>query len=85
MRFDKSFIEYVTGLVNKHPVLWNNYYMWGPTKPALCKIYKHGINFNIVTDYQKILQQAVTASISHSQKFMEELGPQVLRPYSQEL
>ena len=42
--------------------MWNNYYLWSNEQPARCKIYKHGIDFDILKDYVSLLNHAILQS-----------------------
>lgn len=50
-----------TGL--RQPQYWNNYYKWDATKPAKCVVYKHGVNFRIMSDYGNLLQRGIEQSM----------------------
>lgn len=63
----------VQGLI-QNPLYWNNYYMWNPKNKPNYKIYKHGINFNIITEYPKLLEKAIKQSIQYSEHFKSNLN-----------
>jgi hypothetical protein len=61
-------------LLNNYPVYWNNYYVWNSAKPAKCVIYRNGVNMNIVTDYSRLLTEAISSSIEYTTDFIRMLS-----------
>lgn len=65
IELDKLYSTYI-----KTDVFWNNYYEWSPENPPNIRMYKNGVNFNILTDYTRLLSVAVIESIKSSEKYL---------------
>jgi hypothetical protein len=69
----------VVGVAEAHSLdlqqsrFWNNYYMWDASRPAKCVIYKHGVNFTIMSDYVNLLNRAVEQSRIATMLFFENI------------
>jgi len=61
-------------LLNNYPVYWNNYYVWDMTnrKPNIV-VYRNGINMNVFSDYERLLNEALNSSIEYTNNFIELL------------
>lgn len=60
-------------IANDFPLFWNNYYTWSkPHSPPQCKIYKHGLDFQISRDYYNLVCHAVEQSIQETQMMVEQ-------------
>jgi hypothetical protein len=52
---------------------WNNYYWWDASRPPKCVIYKHGVNFTIMNDYETLLTRAITQSLHATEVFLKHI------------
>jgi hypothetical protein len=50
------------------PLYWNNYYEWSYTQPPKIRVYKNGVNFNIIEEYCYLLNTAMEQSFQHTHK-----------------
>lgn len=60
-------------LANHYPVYWNNYYFWDNTRLPNIVVYRNGINMKVVSDYPRLLNEAVLSSILYTNKFIREV------------
>jgi hypothetical protein len=60
----------------KTDIFWNNYYFWD-NKNFLPKLvmYKHGINFQIGKEYEKLLNQGIIKSTEYARHFVKLKDP----------
>ncbi len=56
-------------IANDYPIYWNNYYMWDEKNLPKCTIYKHGLNFDIYTEYSTLIYKAILNSIEATNHF----------------
>lgn len=69
-----DYIKRLTHIVNNYPVYWNNYYYWDENNPPKVFLYRHGMNFNIMTDYSSLVTKAILSSIQYAEKFLTHIG-----------
>lgn len=55
----------------EEPLNWNNYFFWNSNSKFV--IFKHGLNFNIVSEYESLINRAVVASLENNIKFINNL------------
>jgi len=67
--------KHLYNLINNYPVYWNNYFLFGVTKPTVI-MYKNGVNFNctgsgtMAEEYIQIVSRAVNESIENTDCFI---------------
>ena len=63
--------KHLYNLINNYPVYWNNYFIFGVTKPTII-MYKNGVNFTLsnVTNYIELVSRAVNESIENTNYFI---------------
>jgi hypothetical protein len=61
-------------IANNYPLYWNNYYFWDKENPPKMCAYRNGINMNIVTDYARLLLNAVNKSIEYTNSFISRFS-----------
>jgi SAM-dependent methyltransferase len=60
-------------ILNNYPVYWNNYYTWDVNNPPKIHVYRNEINFIVNTDYAKLINIALNASIENTNKYTTNL------------
>ena len=60
-------------LLQQDSIWWNNYYSWDENRPLNYKVYRHLVNYNITTEYVRLLNEAVAKSIEHTDYFRKLL------------
>lgn len=58
-------------MLNNYPIYWNNYYMFDAKHPPNIVVYRNEVNFNITTDYAKLINTAIRASIKYTDHFIQ--------------
>lgn len=59
-------------LLNNYPVYWNNYFIYDSTNPPKIVIFKHGVNYDIVTDTPGLILSAINTTIKNTNYFIEK-------------
>ena len=64
-----------TYLLNNFSIYWNNYYFWdiNGLKPNII-IYRNGINFNVDTDYSRLINKAIESSFKYTENFVKNIS-----------
>ena len=70
--FEKDFYKKMVDIANSKDIYWNNYYIWDEKNKPNIVVYRHGINFDIINDYTKLLNEAITKSIEYTDYFVKE-------------
>jgi glycosyltransferase involved in cell wall biosynthesis len=75
LTFPEAFERRLVELANRGGVYWNNYYLWDVEKGVVpkCRIHKHGVTFDIRKDYARLLQEAITCSLEHTDRWMNRI------------
>jgi hypothetical protein len=60
------------------PFNWNNYYQWDSPFNAHIKELKHGVDYDISTNYKHLINNAVTATKKTCQAFKNRVGELML-------
>lgn len=55
------------------PFNWNNYYYWDKKEIAKIKELKHGFDYNIIANYEYIINNSVLVSHKSCQEFKEKI------------
>jgi hypothetical protein len=71
LMFYNNFDKKMNYILNHYPVYWNNFYMWDEQHKPNIKVLRHGIDFNILTDYSSIVYNAIQKSFQHTNNFLK--------------
>ena len=53
---------------------WNNYYFWDEANPPNIIVYRNGINFNMLYDYDGLIKKAIESSLEYTSHFLNYLN-----------
>ena len=67
-------IKQLTFIANNYPVYWNNYYFWDEAHPPNIIVYRNGINFNMLYDYERLIKKAIESSLKYTSHFLNYLN-----------
>lgn len=67
---DETILKKYNYILNNYSVYWNNYFYWGSTTKPNIVIYRNNINFDINTDYAKLINEAIQSSIDYTNHFI---------------
>lgn len=71
---DPTFSKEMLELLEKYSHYDSIYYTWSPQSPLRCVLYEHGINFDVFTDYPKLLIQAIEDSVKSTNLFLGRIN-----------
>ena len=60
-------------IANSKDIFWNNYYIWDEKNKPNIVVYRNGINFDITSDYSKLLIDAINKSIDYTNYFVKDM------------
>ena len=71
--FKEDFYNKMVEIANSKDIFWNNYYTWDEKNKPNIVVYRNGINFDITTDYSKLLIDAINKSIEYTYHFIKDM------------
>jgi hypothetical protein len=69
---NEHFTKQCLYLLHHYPVYWNNYYRFDKTHLPNIRVLRHGIDFDILKDYARIINDAILKSFEHTNHFIRE-------------
>jgi hypothetical protein len=63
-------------LLNNYCVYWNNYYIWDEYNKPNILVYRNDINMNIMNDYDRLLNEAISSSIDYTTYYINMINNQ---------
>ena len=73
LEFDKNMTQKLIHILNNYSVYWNNYYIWDESNPPKIIVYRNEVNFNILTDYDILVAEAINKSIDYTNHFIQKI------------
>ena len=70
INIEEGVLKKYNHLLNNYSVYWNNYYVWDDDSQPNIVVYRNEINFRILVDYGRLINEAIEKSIEYTNHFI---------------